>query len=106
MNKFVKELTAEMIPDGLWRTVAETIGVEHLYQFTEIAGGATLYIPKPDSLLRPVRDAHIKEEFNGWNYFELAQKYGVTERWVRQVCGPGFPEGQIDLFDSLGNNLS
>ena len=49
--------------------------------------------------LRPVRDAHIKAEFNGFNHVELAEKYDVTERWVRKLCGVGFIEGQIGLFD-------
>ena len=40
-------------------------------------------------------DAHIKEEFNGHNHPELPRKYGVTERWVRSLCGPGQTEGQL-----------
>ena len=67
----------------------------------EIAGGATLYVPQLESLLRPVRDARIKAEFNGWNYLELAHKYKVTDRLVRSICGPGIVEGQIDLFRDL-----
>lgn len=42
-------------------------------------------------------DAHIKEEFNGHNHPELPRKYGVTERWVRSLCGPGQTEGQLTL---------
>ena len=30
---------------------------------------------------------------------ELARKYGVTERWVRQLCGEGKLEGQMSLLD-------
>ena len=36
---------------------------------------------------------------HGYNHPELARKYGVTERWVRRICGPGQTEGQIDIFD-------
>ena len=43
--------------------------------------------------------AHIKAEFNGYNHPELARKYGVTERWVRQLCGEGKLEGQMSLLD-------
>ena len=59
------------------------------------------YLPKPESVLRPVRDAHIKAEFNGYNHPELARKYNVTERWVRQLCGDGKLEGQLEFFDIL-----
>ncbi len=99
MDALIKELTLEEIPDGPWRQVAEEIGIESLYRALKIVGGATTYIPKPESLIRPVRNRHIREEFNGWNYLELAKKYDVTDRLVRQVCGPGYPEGQMNLFD-------
>lgn len=54
MDCFAKELTPEHIPEGLWREVAETIGAENLYKLAELIGGATLYIPKPESLTRPI----------------------------------------------------
>ena len=101
MDNLSKELTIDMITDGDNRTIAEAIGVENFYKLCEVVGGATIYLPKPESVLRPVRDAHIKAEFNGYNHPELARKYGVTERWVRQLCGDGKLEGQLELFDIL-----
>lgn len=101
MDGLVKELTIEMLPEGPYKQIAEAIGPETFYRLAEVVGGATIYIPKPESLTRPVRDAHIKAEFNGYNHPELARKYGVTERWVRQLCGPGQTEGQIELFELL-----
>lgn len=76
-------------------------GLGAIYKLAEIVGGTTIYIPKPESLTRPVRDARIKKEFTGYNHQELARKYGVTERWVRRICGPGQAEGQIGIFDYL-----
>ena len=87
MEDLVKELTIDMVPDGDNRIIAETIGVENYYKLCSVVGGSTIYLQKPESVLRPVRDAHIKAEFNGYNHPELARKYGVTERWVRQLCG-------------------
>ena len=113
MDDLSKELTVEMLPDNQWKQVAEEIGIENFCKMLKIVGGTTLYIPQLDNILRPVRDARIKAEFNGYNHPELARKYGVTERWVRQLCGPGQTEGQIELFELLegmtgtdGNNLS
>lgn len=100
MDELLKELTVEMLPDGLYRQIAEAIGVDGFYKLTEVVGGATVYIPKPESLIRPARDARIKSEFNGYNHPELAKKYGVTERWVRQICGEWHLEGQLDLLSS------
>lgn len=101
MDELMKELTLDMLPDGIYKEIAEAIGVENFYKLTKVVGGATIYLPKPDSVLRPVRDARIKAEFNGYNHPELAKKYGVTERWVRQLCGDGKIEGQMDMFEFL-----
>ena len=103
MDELARELTVEMLPEGLYKQIAETIGTENFYKLAELLGGATVYIPKPESVTRPVRDARIKAEFNGYNHPELARKYGVTERWVRQLCGDGHPDGQLDLYDYLSN---
>lgn len=101
MDRLSEELTLEMLPEGPYKQIAEAIGPENFYRLAEVVGGTTIYIPKPESLTRPVRDAHIKKEFTGYNHQELARKYGVTERWVRHICGPGQAEGQIGIFDYL-----
>lgn len=59
MEDLVKELTIDMIPDGDNRIIAETIGVENYYKLCSVVGGSTIYLQKPESVLRPVRDAHI-----------------------------------------------
>jgi Mor family transcriptional regulator len=99
LDEWMKELKAEMIPDGYNRQIAEEIGVENLLKLTQSFGGNTVYIPKTDSLVRPIRDIKIREEFNGHNYLQLSIKYNITERWVREICGEGYPEGQFSLFD-------
>ena len=85
MEDLVKELTIDMVPDGDNRIIAETIGVENYYKLCSVVGGSTIYLQKPESVLRPVRDAHIKAEFNGYNHPEL--------------CGEGKLEGQMSLLD-------
>lgn len=102
MDELLKDLTLEMIPEGLYKQIAEKIGVSNFYKLAEVVSGATVYIPKPESILRPARDARIKGEFNGYNHPQLAKKYGVTERWVRQLCGEGCAEGQMSIFDYVG----
>lgn len=102
MNELSKDLTLDMFEeDGLYKKIAAAIGPENFVKLAEVVGGATIYIPKPESLTRPVRDARIKEQFNGYNHLELARKYDVTVRWVRQLCGEGHPEGQLSLLDLL-----
>ena len=98
VSDLVSELRPDMYRERTWRDIAEAIGVENFFKLTMAIGGETVYIPKPESILRPVRDRHIKEEFNGFNHGELAKKYDVTERWVRELCGPGIIEGQLRLW--------
>lgn len=105
MDEYIKEMSPEMLQEGLWRQIAEEIGIENFYKLAVLVGGTTFYVPRPESIVRPVRDAHIKEEFNGYNHLELARKYDVTERWVRQLCGPGKLEGQLTLDGLFGQDI-
>lgn len=93
------KLTIEMLPEGVYREIAEEIGVDNLLRLTQMFGGSTCYFPKTESILKPVRDEAIRQEFNGYNHMELAAKYGVTPRWVRSICGEGDVPGQISIFD-------
>lgn len=52
MEDLVKELTIDMIPDGDNRIIAETIGVENYYKLCSVVGGSTIYLQKPESVLR------------------------------------------------------
>jgi len=96
-----EELTVGMLPPGTYRKIAQEIGPQNFYRLAKLVGGTTIYIPKPDSVLRPVRDARIRKEYNGYNCMELAKKYNVTERWVQQLCGEYPIPGQYNIFDYL-----
>ena len=52
MEDLVKELTIDMVPDGDNRIIAETIGVENYYKLCSVVGGSTIYLQKPESVLR------------------------------------------------------
>ena len=103
IDGYINELTPEMIPEGIYRDIAEEIGVINFIKLVEIIGGSTFYIPKSESFLRPVRDIRIKQEFNGCNHTELAKKYNLSERWIREICGEGHAKGQYSLFDYMEN---
>lgn len=107
MDELAKDLTLEMLPEGICKEIAQVIGPENLYKLLKVVRGDTIYLPKPESIIRPVRDAHIKSEFNGYNYSELAKKYDVTARWVKHLCGnkkirkPQKIPGKMELLDFL-----
>lgn len=106
MVDFKEELTLDKIPDGLYREIAETIGVVNLIRLSRLIGGTTFYLPKEETFMKPIRNAKIIEEFNGYNHQELAEKYGVTNRWVRALCGDGKMPGQVELWSFLESQES
>jgi len=67
------------------RQLAELIGLDNYVKLVEVYGGISIYIPKADKLERAERDKNIREEFDGWNYRELAVKYNLTEVRVRSI---------------------
>lgn len=67
------------------RTLAGLIGIEAFRALVRSYNGTPIYIPKIESLEKPVRDELIREEFDGKNYRELALKYGLTETWIRNI---------------------
>lgn len=78
------ELTLEDIPETYQQFVAVT-GIPIFLKLCEIFGGNNVYMPKPDTVIRVARDAAICREFDGGNYKELGQKYGITQSRVRSI---------------------
>ncbi len=71
-----------------YREIVDIIGFDQFIGLVERFGGFQLYIPKPDSLVRNERNELIKSEFNGFNFRDLAQRYGLTERHIREIVSP------------------
>lgn len=84
-KKWMEELTPAMLTDGLLRDIAEEIGIDNLLKLSVMLGGSSFYFPRIESILRPLRDRKILEEYNGYNTAELARKYGVSQRWVKEI---------------------
>lgn len=103
LEQWMQELTTDMLEvDSFSRQIAETIGIENYLRLTEVCGGNTIYIPKIDSLVKPLRDRKLREDFNGYNYMELSRKYNISERWIRELCGDGYPAGQMNIMEFIG----
>jgi len=67
------------------RSIAKEIGLDNLKKIAKLLEGDYVYFPKLEKVCDPKRKELIRKEFNGYNYKELASKYGYTERWVRVV---------------------
>ena len=102
-ESIARELTVDMIPNGIWKAVALEIGPVNLIKLLDIINGDDMYVPKPDRFLAPARDKIIKREFNGYNHDSLARKYGLTTGYVRRLCGAGQVLEQCSLYDVFEN---
>ena len=78
------DLTLDMIPE-CYRDIAEVAGVRVFISLCKKFGGTSLYFPKSGSVTRPARDMHIRSEFDGGNYRQLACRYGLCETQVRKI---------------------
>lgn len=68
--------------------MAEIIGLDNYKKLVVRYNGASVYIPTVDRLTKKDRDTLIREEFNGGNIKELANKYNLTESWIREIVKP------------------
>lgn len=85
----------------------DIIGLSLFIDLCYVIGGLSIYIPKFESVVAAARDRLILNEFNGYNYSELAIKYGITEVWVRQIIAKAnFKENAISLFDEPEDKVS
>lgn len=66
-------------------TIAQELGIEVAFAIAKLFGGAQIYFPTLEKHCNiKLRDSII-EEFDGYNFRELSQKYGYTERWIREI---------------------
>lgn len=91
---------------GQQRDIAEVIGLTAYIELTKTFGGDDLYIQKYTELLKIPRNKHIREEFAGYNSAELARKYDLSERYIRNICADLIdakrsapPPGQLSFWD-------
>lgn len=101
MARWTDGLTIEMIPEQ-YRPLAEIVGVQQLLALAEQYGGANIYVPKVEALTRATRDRLIREQYNGYNTEKLAQDFGLTVRWVQEICKDEPGPGRCSLFDMDG----
>jgi len=89
LEAWISELEPSMLPDGLYREIATEIGVDNFLKLSRLLGGATVYIPQQERVLRSLRNQKIREEYNGCNAMELSRKYRISKRWLYQIVKQG-----------------
>lgn len=85
MEDWMKELVMEDLPEP-YLSIAERFGRETALGLMEMFQGSQIYFPKLETVVTDRKKELLLEEFDGYNFKELSQKYGYSERWVRKIC--------------------
>ncbi len=103
LNELIDDTTIYDINER-YREIARLIGIRNFTLLSNYARGDELYFPKAESVLMPARNRKIKQEFNGFNSRELAEKYNLTVKQIHGIVKYEHPAGQISLEDWTNNN--
>ena len=103
MNLIENDIQIEDLPDEL-REMVDIIGFDNVLALARNYGGGAVYIHEWETVSRGSRDRKIRKEFNGANYRELAQAYGLTVSTIRNIVDNGGREKrtkqvQMGLWD-------
>lgn len=85
MYNWKEELTLEDLKEPYY-TIGIAFGVDIARKMEHLFCGQTIYFPdlKRSSIEKLI--CLIKDEYTGYNIKQLAKKYGVSDRFVQNVC--------------------
>lgn len=83
-NDLIGFVEADDLPVGC-RDLVEVVGMETVIDLIEYSGGGTLYFPSKRALCINARNRMIRKKFNGGNYKELSQKFGLSSVQIRNI---------------------
>lgn len=106
MEDALDKITMDDLEDEQ-KQLANTIGMEGYINLTRNYGGTYIYIQKSETFEKKLRNDKIRSEFNGYNFKELAHRYGLTEIRIRSIVKDIYDkkknivaDGQLTLFDN------
>lgn len=84
IREYVEALSLDDL-DEEQRELAECIGLQAYKRLITDYAGLTLTVRTPERIIIPLRNADIRKEFDGHNFYFLARKYGLHEKTVRNI---------------------
>ena len=83
LEKIINKYSNKILPP--FDSIVDMLGVDKVIYLSEEFGGGAIYIPTKKRLFGDCIAEQIKCEFNGCNYRELAVKYSLCERTIRNI---------------------
>lgn len=80
----LEELPYEYL-DEEQRELADCLGMEAYKRLVSTYAGLQINVRVPERVTMRFRDSKIRSEFNGYNYTELALKYGLCKNQIRNI---------------------
>lgn len=75
------------------------IGICNAITLADAYGGETLEIGRAEAAVREIRDTEIRQQWPALSQRQLALKYGLTERQVRNIVSSSQQDyDQLELF--------
>lgn len=99
-RELLENVKLEDIAEG-YHQIIEIVGLKKFVELSNLARGERLYFPKVESIVLPARNRKIKKEYDGRNAEELAQKYNLTVRQIRNILKDEPIAGQMNIMDLL-----
>ena len=82
-EKILEFIRVDDVPQGC-KDLVEIFGMDSLVEY---CGGSNVYIPSKGAIVKKARNRIMKEVFDGGNYREIANRFGISEVAVRQIVG-------------------
>lgn len=70
--------------NGVYKEIAEIIGIENTIEVYKYYQGLQINFPKRLLSIDFIME-QVNREYNGSNIKEIAREYGYSERWIRQL---------------------
>lgn len=101
-EQLVNELTLDDL-EGEQKALAECLGLEAYKRLLLMYAGSTFTVRMPDTVTIPLRNKRIRSEFNGYNWGELARKYNLHEKTIRNIVSGEISRNRAEPMDGQGS---
>ena len=101
-EQLVEELKLDDL-EGEQRALAECLGLEAYKRLLLMYAGSTFTVRMPDKITIPLRNKRIRSEFNGYNWGELARKYNLHEKTIRNIVSGEIIRIRAEPMDGQGS---